>query len=603
MGKKRRSEKKELRAAALPARSAGDPALIEWFGGGASASSGVVVTPETAMSCPPVYSAVRLVATTVGTLPLDLFRRTGPDSRERATDHPLHELLHDRPNGWMTAAEFRTALHTHNCLYGKAYARIIWNNAGMATALEPVHPSAVTPFRPPGGGLAFRWQPEDSAARILFPHEMLAIRRPPFKRNLIDTESPIDQHVETIGAAMATLEYLSRFFANNATPKSAIKVPATLGDEAAALLRKSWERRHQGLDNAHRIAILDGGMEVVPIGMTNDQAKTLEHYKELCAAIAAIYNVPLHLIGQVDKSTSWGTGIEQQAIGFITHCIRPELVLWEQALNATLLSSDGRREYYFEHNVDALLRGDFKSRMDGYALMIQWGLATPNEVRRLMNLPPLDGGDSRLQPLNMAPAEKIMDVLLKPQGAATRALAEAISRQEPGSGGPAQPPFPVGAPSAEERGKHNPDQPRDKKGRWASGGGFKVGRVNVDAVAQALGLRLPPGNAVVNAAVHRKLMTKHADDYEVCRGNLKRCLSRPDYVGRHPDQKHVGNIVLILKVKGLPKRQNHMLVALGATPSRKGAYPVASAFGMSDKTLGEWLASGHVKQVKKQRPG
>lgn len=472
MGKKHRGAKKEARAAAMPARSAGDPALIEWFGGGAAASSGVVVTPETAMSCPPVYSAVRLVANTVGTLPLDLFRRTGPDSRERATDHPLHELLHDRPNGWMTAAEFRTALHTHNCLYGKAYARIIWNNAGMATALEPVHPSAVTPFRPPGGGLAFRWQPEDSAARTLFPHEMLAIRRPPFKRNLIDTKSPIDEHVETIGAAMATLEYLSRFFANNATPKSAIKVPSPLGDEAAMLLRKSFERRHQGLDNAHRIAILDGGMEIVKLGLDNDQAKTLEHYKELCAAIAAIYNVPLHLIGQVDKSTSWGTGIEQQAIGFITHCIRPELVFWEQALNAALLSSDGRREYYFEHNVDALLRGDFKSRMDGYALMIQWGLATPNEVRRLMNLPPLDGGDSRLQPLNMAPAEKIMDVLLKPQGAATRALAEAIAGQEPGSGGSAQPPFDQRATKKGAGGKPQNFDP--KTGKFGMGDGAKI---------------------------------------------------------------------------------------------------------------------------------
>jgi hypothetical protein len=119
------------------------------------------------------------------------------------------------------------------------------------------------------------------------------------------------------------------------------------------------------------------------------------------------------MIGDTEKVTSWGTGIEQQSIGFVSYSMRPKFVMWEQALNRALLSEDSARRFYFEFNVDGLLRGDFKTRMEGYALLIQWGLATINELRKQMNLPPVDGGDERMHPLNYAPATRIMDVLLR----------------------------------------------------------------------------------------------------------------------------------------------------------------------------------------------
>lgn len=410
-----------------------DPALADWFGGGGVTATGVNVTPETALRCPAVYASVGLLADTVATIPLDLFRITGPDSSERATDHPLHALMHDRPNDWQTSAELRQDLMTHLCTWGNGYGRIFRRGDGTVRAIEPLYPSRVQPFRRPAGGVAYRYLPESGPQQILMPDEVLHLKRRPFNYDSTRGRSPVELHSETIGLAMAASEYLSRFFGNSAVPKGAIEIPVALTDKSAELLRASWERRHQGLENAHRLAILDGGMKFHELGMSNEDGQVLEIYRHLVAEIAArVYGIPPHLIGETEKSTSWGTGIEQQSIGFVVYFIRPWLVAWEQALNATLLSSESRRTYKFEFNVDGLLRGDFKTRIEGLALMVQWGLATPNEARRLMNLAPLAGGDSRLQPLNMAPADKVLDILLKPSPQATRMLDDLA-----GGGGPA----------------------------------------------------------------------------------------------------------------------------------------------------------------------
>lgn len=401
-----------------------DPALADWYGHSGMTAAGVYVTPETAMECPPVYACVRLLANTVSTIPLDMYERTGADSRERASGHPLHDLMHNRPNTWQTAAEFRLTLEQHALTHGNGYGRVSWLRNGSVASIEPMYPRTVMPFRNPAGGIAYRWQPDDAPAQTLLQHEVLHLRRPPFKRNMFEGESPVVQHRELIGTAMATLQYLSRFFSNGAVAKIGVKVPAGLKDEAVNVLREDFERRHRGLENAHRMAFFDRGMEPVNLGMSNKDAEIAANYRMLVGQLASLWGVPLHMIGETEKSTSWGTGIEQQSIGFITYTARPEFVIWEQALNNTLLTVEGRQHFYFEHNVDGLIRGDFKTRMEGYVLMVQWGLATPNEVRRLMNLPPVKEGDVRMHPLNMAPADKILDILLKDTSKAVRQMLE-----------------------------------------------------------------------------------------------------------------------------------------------------------------------------------
>ena len=427
----------ERRSSALHPR---DPALADWLGAGAATAAGVAVTPANARACPEVDACIGLIEDTVATVPLDLFERTGEATRERRPEHPLHALLHERPNAWQTSAEFRQMMEGWRQTWGNAYARIVWRGDGVPEALEPTPPAEVTPFRAPSGASAYRWSPPGGAPRTLLAMEVLHLRdRPAKSHNMLEGDSKVERHREAIGRAQATGEYLSRFFSNNAVPKTFVEVPGELDALQQEQLREQFERRHGGLAKAHRLGILQAGMKLNTVGVDNDKAQVAETYQLAVAQIARIWGIPLHLIGETAKSTSWGTGIEQQSIGFIVYYMRPKFVVWEQALNAALMSAAMRRRFYFEFNVDGLLRGDFKSRMDGYALMVQWGLATPNEIRRQMNLPPLDGGDERLHPLNMAPASRIMDVLMRDQSgkqirvadldadALTRALAALVA--------------------------------------------------------------------------------------------------------------------------------------------------------------------------------
>jgi HK97 family phage portal protein len=419
----------EVRATAETLGPPSDPVIAEWLGQYAATASGVAVNADNARRCPEVDACVGLIEDTVATVPLQLFERISDVEREAVPDNPLYTLLHDTPNAWQTSAEFRQMMEGFRQTHGNAYARIVAGRSGPQ-ALEPVHPSEMRAFRT-GDGVAYRWSPPDSAAQTLMQGEVLHLRDgPPVRGNLALSQSKVDRHKEDIGLVLACSEYLSRFFSNNAAPKAAITIPGEIGPEAADRLRETWERRHRGLANQHSLAILEGGLDIKAIGVTNDEAQVAQIHTLAVAKIARVFGVPLHLIGETSANTSWGTGIEQQSIGFITYYMRPKFVVWEQALNRTLMSDQMRRRFYFEFNLDGLLRGDFKTRMEGYALLVQWGITTINEIRRKENLPPVEGGDERLHPLNMAPASRIMDVLLRtPPGQTQRDDLDRLTRQ------------------------------------------------------------------------------------------------------------------------------------------------------------------------------
>ncbi len=433
----------ERRASIAGALPPGDPGLAMLWGMSSLSPAGVVVSPETYRTCPEADACVSLIEDTIATLPLDLYKRAPNGDRIRADDHELHGLLHDKPNAWQTSAEFRAMMEGFRQGYGNAYAEIVWGGAGIR-ALEPLHPLTVFPFWTQTRQVAYRVTPANGSPRTLLAGEMLHLRDTPFQRDLIRGQSRVERHRETLGRAMATAEYLSRFFANGATPKTFLETPEKLTETQRDEIRKQFEQRHAGLENAHRIGVLQGGMSIKQIGVDNEKAQAVESYNLAVRQIASLFGVPLHMIGETSKSVgsgAGGTGIEQQSIGFLTYNMRPKLVMWEQALNTALMSGNMRAQYYFEFNVEGLLRGDFKSRMEGFALMVQWGLATANEIRRLMNLTQVAGGDERLLPLNMVPATRIMDVLLKNAGndnktaadqkdlvdTATRALAALIA--------------------------------------------------------------------------------------------------------------------------------------------------------------------------------
>jgi hypothetical protein len=383
--------------------------------------------PDNARKCPEVDACVGLIEDTVATVPLDFYERVSDTERQARPEHPLHALLHDRPNGWQTSAEFRQMMEGFRQTHGKAYARIV---SGLSRPDRAgAGPSRRVPPLPHAAGVAYRWTPPDGgAARTLLQHEVLYLRDgPPRRGNLAESIGKVELGREDIGLVMATA---STWPGSSPTtpcprrsspspPRSATRPPASCArpGSAATGAGEPARDRHPGRRWTSRRSA------------NNDDAQVVEVHNMAVRKLARRFGVPGFLIGETGDTSNFGTGIEQQSIGFITYYMRPKFVVWEQALNAVLMSDQMRRRFYFEFNIDGLLRGDFKTRMESYALLIQWGLCTVNEIRKLMNLPPVEGGDERLQPLNMAPASQAMDVLLKTTPAANqRDLADQVTR-------------------------------------------------------------------------------------------------------------------------------------------------------------------------------
>jgi HK97 family phage portal protein len=362
-------------------------------------SSGAAVTAESSMRVAAVYGCVRVISETVASLPLHIYRRTS-NGKERADTHPLYRLLHDTPNAYQTAMEWREMMQAHLCLRGNAYSYINWVGESRATELLPLHPDRVTVRQRPDMTLVY--EVETAGGRREFsPEEILHLRG--LSSDGIVGRSVLEDARETIGVAISTQEYAGRFYANDATPSLAVTLQGKLGPDARKRFVDTWNETFAGSRNARRTVVLEEGAKVEPIAMTFDDAQFLETRKFQRSEIAGIFRVPPHLIGDLERAT-FGN-IEHQSIEFLTHCIRPWLVRWEQALSRALFTAPGL--YYPEHSVEGLLRGDIKSRYDAYAIGRANGWLSANDIRSLENMNRIEGGDVYLQPLNMAPAGSV----------------------------------------------------------------------------------------------------------------------------------------------------------------------------------------------------
>lgn len=391
-----------------------DPVLADWFGGGGT-SSGTYVTPETAMRQTAVYACVKLIAGILGTVPLMVLRELPDGGRERATDHPLYRVLKLQPNRRQTSIRWRKEMMAHFLLRGAAYSRIVSSGGRGVDQLIPLHPDRVRPFLRDNGELGFAYQPASGPREILLQSEVF---------HLIDLVgpdgvtpiSPIRALADSIGLAVAAEGYGSRFFSRDARPGQVLKLPADkkISPEAKARVEAEWDARYGGWQNAHRTTLLVDGMEPVPIGMTNQDAQFLDLRRFQVVDIARIWNIPPHMIGETDKSTSWGTGVEQQTLGFVKYTMSQHFELWEQAIDTQLLGAGGGEEYTADFSIEALQRPDFKTHMEGLQIQLLTGMRTLNEVRRLLDLPAQPGGDRRLQSLNHAQVDADGNVMPLP---------------------------------------------------------------------------------------------------------------------------------------------------------------------------------------------
>ncbi|GHL35076.1 phage portal protein [Escherichia coli] len=350
-----------------------------------------VVTDERNMQISTVWACIRLISTVTASLPLDVYQTKNDQRTKVDNSHPLAKLLRFRPNNFMTALEFREAMTMQLCAYGNAYAHVERNSVGDVISMVPLMSANMeVRLSDNGKNIIYRYR-RDTEYADFSQKEIFHLKG--FGFNGLTGLSPLAFSAKSAGVAIAMEDNQREFFANGA------KSPQILMTDGKVLTK---EQRGQLEENFKEIAggpvkkrlwILESGFTTQPIGVSPQDSEILSARKFQVAELARFYGVPPHLVGDVDKTTSWGSGIEQQNLGFLQYTLKPYLDRWEYSIERWLVKESEQGIIHAEHNLDGLLRGDSTSRASFMQIMVNTGIRTVNEVRRLDNLPPLPGGD------------------------------------------------------------------------------------------------------------------------------------------------------------------------------------------------------------------
>ena len=350
-----------------------------------------VVNDERNMQISTVWACIRLISTVTASLPLDVYQTKNDQRTKVDNSHPLAKLLRFRPNNFMTALEFREAMTMQLCAYGNAYAHVERNGVGDVISMVPLMSANMeVRLSDNGKNIIYRYR-RDTEYADFSQKEIFHLKG--FGFNGLTGLSPLAFSAKSAGVAIAMEDNQREFFANGA------KSPQILMTDGKVLTK---EQRGQLEENFKEIAggpvkkrlwILESGFTTQPIGVSPQDSEILAARKFQVAELARFYGVPPHLVGDVDKTTSWGSGIEQQNLGFLQYTLKPYLDRWEYSIERWLVKESEQGIIHAEHNLDGLLRGDSTSRASFMQIMVNTGIRTVNEVRRLDNLPPLPGGD------------------------------------------------------------------------------------------------------------------------------------------------------------------------------------------------------------------
>lgn len=370
------------------------------------------VTPESSVGCSAVYSGLKVISETIGTIPLNLYKRKGEDKREKATENSLFQVLRSLTNPNLTAMEFREMMTAHMVLRGNGFAQIIRGGDGQVVAMYPLHPNR----------MALEWEPElqeyiyvyslsNGEKKKLLREQVFHLRGP--SEDGLWGKSFVAVLRDLIGQNLTLDEYSHNFYKNNAAPSGVLQMAAgmEMTQKAKDNLRDEWKKKYSGANNSGSVAILEEGLTWQQIGMTSQDAQFIDTLKDVRRQILGCLRVPLHMAGDPEKLSF--NSIEQLSIQFITYTMLPYLVRWEQTVARDLLTVKERVKYFAEFQVDGLQRGDLTSRYSAYAIGRQWGWLAVNDIRRFENLDPIEGGDVYLQPLNMIDATEALDYLNK----------------------------------------------------------------------------------------------------------------------------------------------------------------------------------------------
>ena len=386
--------------------------------GGRPTLSGVEVTEASALEAPAYFAGVRNISEDLATLPLVTYRRVG-DRRERDPDFYLYPILHDQPNEELDATTFVECVQAHLMMRRNSYAEIVRSGGGRCSALWPIHPSRVTMERLKNddgtpGEIVYRvslpggqHNKETGLPFVVLDRSRIFHLRA-FALDGLTGTSSLSTHQESIGRALALERYGASFFGNGAIPGGVIELPGTLGDKAYERLLAAWNARHQGLDRAHRIALLEDGGKFHETSVPNEKAQFNESERSSTEQMGRINRIPPHLIGDLSRATF--SNIEHQAIDYVVHSIRTHAVRWERAVHGQIYTAADRRTHFSEFLLDALLRGDSVSRASTLAVLRQNGIINADEWRGLENMNPIgdESGTAYLVNGSMVPVNQAL---------------------------------------------------------------------------------------------------------------------------------------------------------------------------------------------------
>ena len=361
-------------------------------------TSGKPVNERTAMQTTAVYACVRILAEAIASLPLHVYEYQDDGGKKLVHDHPLYYLLHDEPNPEMTSFVFRETLMSHLLIWGNAYAQIIRDGAGRVLGLYPLLPDKMEVQGDDRGNIYYVYSRNSDENPMFKEYGNIKLKAedvlhiPGLGFDGLIGYSPIAMAKNAVGMTLACEEYGASFFANGANPGGVLEHPGVLKDPSK--VRESWNSVYRGVNNAHKIAVLEEGMKYQQIGIPPEEAQFLETRKFQINEIARLYRIPPHMVGDLDKSSF--SNIEQQSLEFVKYTLDPWVIRWEQSLQRSLFLPGEKGKYFIKLNVDGLLRGDYQSRMNGYAVGRQNGWFSANDIREMENMNPIpdeEGGN------------------------------------------------------------------------------------------------------------------------------------------------------------------------------------------------------------------
>lgn len=373
---------------------------INWPDSGSRTSAGVSVTEEKALAIAAVWRAIRLCTQDIASMPLLLYTRL-PRGKDRATGNPLYRLLHDRPNGEMSSFMYWETVQAHIEMWGNHYSEIEFRNNGTVAGLWPLMPDRTWPERQNGEKI-FKTRLPNGRMVELPANRVLHI--PGFGYDGMVGKGPIAVARESLGYTMAVRQYGAAYYGNGARVSGVLSHPEVLGPEARKNIRDDWERLHQGLNNAHRIAILEEGVTFTETSFSPEDSQFLDTQRFGVQEVARWFGVPLHML--MDNSMSPASNVEQASLDWVMHGIRPRAIRIEKAVNWDIVPQG---QLFAEFLLTALLRGDNASRSQFYRELWNIGAMSQNDIREAENMNTVEGGDTLFVPLNMIPLDQALN--------------------------------------------------------------------------------------------------------------------------------------------------------------------------------------------------